>query len=156
MSTPYKSHVFIFTWEQIQQLFAACDVTTAQGQRDHTMVLILLHTGMRVSELCQLRIQDIQGSLIHIIGKAHISRDFRVTNDVSQQLAAYLNGYRRAVDSNVSSAFIDDEGQPFTPDAVSRWFSALKGRAGIEGNGLSLHAFRNTCASHLFHSHTSS
>jgi site-specific recombinase XerD len=41
-----------FTQEEIKTLLAVCDLKTERGYRDYTIMLLLLDTGIRVSELC--------------------------------------------------------------------------------------------------------
>lgn len=48
-----------FATEQLAGLIEAVEVSTAQGQRDYTMILLLVDTGVRVSELTGLKADDI-------------------------------------------------------------------------------------------------
>src|SRR5262249_16111409 len=48
-----------FTSEHIKRMLDACDRSTPIGYRDYTIILLLLETGIRVSELCGLRLQDV-------------------------------------------------------------------------------------------------
>ena len=48
-----------FSPADIAQLMAACDSATALGLRDRAMVLCLLDTGLRCSELVQLTLDDL-------------------------------------------------------------------------------------------------
>jgi len=54
-----KLMIQTFTKEQVADLLAQPDRNTFTGFRDYTMMMILLETGMRISELCNLKIGDI-------------------------------------------------------------------------------------------------
>lgn len=54
---------------QLDALFAACDRSTALGFRDFVLMLVLLDTGIRVSELCSLTLDNVRGDHLKIEGK---------------------------------------------------------------------------------------
>ena len=58
--------------DEIKALLAAPDRTTWLGRRDHALLLTLIKTGLRVSELTALRISDVtlgRGACVQVIGK---------------------------------------------------------------------------------------
>src|SRR5262249_39326549 len=48
-----------FKPEHLTALFGVCDLTHSLGFRDYTMMLVLLDTGIRISELCELQLESM-------------------------------------------------------------------------------------------------
>lgn len=47
------------TWEQFLQVLSACDTATDKARRDVAILCLLIDTGLRSSELCRLRLADV-------------------------------------------------------------------------------------------------
>jgi len=58
-----------FTPEHSGMMIDACDLTTTLDYRDHAIILVLLETGIRVSELCGLRLQDVHEDHLRVFNK---------------------------------------------------------------------------------------
>ena len=73
MKNPRPSRKVIPTFSdfQIQQLLNAIDTRTAEGYRDYALILILLDTGIRVSELCNLKLKNLwlEEGMLKVLGK---------------------------------------------------------------------------------------
>ena len=70
---------------QMEALLAAPDLSTWIGRRDHTMLLVALRTGLRVSEIVNLRWQNI------IFGQRHRSvAKGKVANNAAPQSAVIV------------------------------------------------------------------
>lgn len=54
-----RTNITYLTGPEIDALLAAPDLTTWLGRRDHTLILTMITTGLRVSELAALRIADV-------------------------------------------------------------------------------------------------
>jgi len=124
----------------------ACDLSTTLGYRDYTIILVLLETGIRVSELCGLRIQDVHDDHIRVFGKGNKEREVGISPQVGKQLWKYVNHYRKPTDKNESRVFMNRYGQPVTPNGVAQLLIDVKNRAGITGVRVSAHTFRHTFA----------
>lgn len=71
-----KKGVATFAPEQIDKLAHILDVKTARGFRDHVIMLILLDTGIRLSDLVELRAEDVdfEQSCFLVRGKGNKER----------------------------------------------------------------------------------
>jgi len=72
-----RNLVTFLTEPEADALLASCDLTSRTGRRDHTMLLLAIQTGLRVSELSSLTIADIslgRGPHVHTIGKGRKER----------------------------------------------------------------------------------
>ncbi|MHB0858010.1 MAG: tyrosine-type recombinase/integrase [Anaerolineae bacterium] len=69
-----------FAPEEVQRLLAACDRATPRGARDYALLLALLDTGLRASELLSLRVGDLdmQTGLCSVLGKGSKQRQVRM------------------------------------------------------------------------------
>ena len=142
-----------FSQEQFDQMFAVCDLTTSQGQRDYTILSVLRATGIRVSELCNLCLQDVSDTSIRVLdSKTNQEYEAKIEPAVAEQLQLYISHYRKPAENNDPHVFVNDAGKPLSRGDVGQLFRAVKKRAGIEERGLSVHAFRHTFYTQLFRS----
>ena len=84
------------TLEQINQLLSAIDKTTSLGFKYYCIILLLVDTGMRISELVNIKINDldIQQGYITIIGKGQKQRIVPITIRTKRALINYMERFR--------------------------------------------------------------
>ncbi|MGH7753997.1 MAG: tyrosine-type recombinase/integrase [Gemmatimonadales bacterium] len=77
---------------ELNALLASGDTTTALGRRDHAIVVLLAHLGLRASEVAGLGLDDLDWSAgeIEVRGKGSRTERLPMPVDVGQALAAYL------------------------------------------------------------------
>jgi Site-specific recombinase XerD len=82
--------------DQIEALLAAPDETKQTGVRDRAMLELLYATGLRVSELCAVRVADIQfeAGVLRTIGKGNKQRITPVGKSALTAVRAYLGTAR--------------------------------------------------------------
>ena len=83
--------------EQVQRLIAVCLEENVATRRDRAMVLMMARLGMRVGEVRQLRLDDIdwREGAIHVrSGKARTERVLPLPEDVGQAIVGYLREER--------------------------------------------------------------
>jgi site-specific recombinase XerD len=135
-----------FTPEQLQDMLAVCDTHTRLGFRDYTIMLLLLDTGIRVSELCGLAIEWVHEDYIKVFGKGRKEREVGISPEVRKLLWKYLAKYRRPASPEIREVFLNKRGQPLTPSGIEQLLHEIKVQAGIEGVRVSAHTFRHTFA----------
>ena len=72
-----RNLVTFLTEAEAQALLAACDRRSWTGKRDHAMLLLAIQTGLRISELRALTVDDVRfgpGPHVHTIGKGRKER----------------------------------------------------------------------------------
>jgi integrase/recombinase XerD len=102
-----------------QALLAAPDRTTRIGRRDYAMLLILLRTGLRVSELTRLTRGDVQlqpGAHIHCLGKGRRERCTPLDATTATVLRDWL---AETGGTPTGPLFPNPHGQPLSRDAVA-------------------------------------
>ncbi len=116
------------------------------NKRNLAILLTLRHTGLRVGELCNLRLGDItiserKGSLVVRSGKGDKDRTIPLNQDVRQALSAYL-AVRPAASTDY--LFIGQRGQPLQSDAVQLIVRKYAQRAGV--SAVTPHILRHSFA----------
>ena len=92
-----KRAVTFLDAEEIAALLAAPDRTTWAGRRDHAMLLLAIQTGLRASELVNLRCGDValgSGAHIRCMGKGRKERCTPLRRDTAKLLAAWIGDGR--------------------------------------------------------------
>jgi site-specific recombinase XerD len=90
----YVKHAVTFLdAEEIAALLAAPDRSTWAGRRDHALLLLAIQTGLRASELMNLRCGDValgSGAHIRCMGKGRKERCTPLRRDTAKLLAAWI------------------------------------------------------------------
>ena len=121
----------------------------AGNKRNLAIVQLLRHTGLRVGELCSLRLSDIRtserkGSVLVRSGKGDKDRTVPLNHDVREALEAYLKVRPAAADDHL---FIGQRGEPLQTDGVQLIVRKLARRAGLQG--VTPHVLRHSFAKHV-------
>ena len=93
---------------------------------------MLLDTGIRVSELCGLTLDDVHEGYFKVLGKGRKEREVGVSPTTAKFLWKYIHQYRPESDDNVRALFTNITGKPLTPWASSRCCSGC-GRRHVFG-----------------------
>ena len=138
--------------EDMSRILLAPDDKTPQAVRDRAMFELLYATGMRVSEIIQLKLIQIEleSGFCIVHGKGDKSRLVPIGDAAKEMIADYLDTARlsllRAHKSDY--VFLTSRGGPMTRQAfwarVKKWAK----QAGV-GKGVSPHVFRHSFATHL-------
>lgn len=152
-----------FTSAQISALLHAAD-KSVDAKRNRAILLMLLDTGMRVSELCNFTWNqlDLPGKWIHLEGKGRKKRSVRIGRRTTVALRQYVedeartrrqldpSGFEDAPEGNqpVFQAWAADglRCQPMTRNGVLQLIHRLGRAAKIESVRCSPHTFRHTFA----------
>ncbi len=132
-------------------LLAAPVRSTWLGERDHALLVLLLQTGLRVSESCDLRCEDVvlsTGAHVRCRGKGRKERCTPLTRSTVAVMRAWLR-LRRGLP--VEPAFPSRRGTKLSRDAVGRLVSKCAKDASAACSTLSIkrvtpHVLRHTAA----------
>ncbi len=148
---PPKKITQTFTDEQIQKMLASCDLSTDMGFRDYVILLLLLDTGIRLSEITGLRLDDFQESYIKVFGKGRKEREVGLHPDVSKLVWKYIHKYRKPDNLEETSLFLsvgrNRLGAPFRRGGIHGLLNRIKSATGLDVDSnvrLSAHTFRHT------------
>ncbi len=122
LAIPGKRHktkpVDFLSRDEIDALVAAPDQTSWSGRRDHTLLLVAVQTGLRVSELIGLRHEDVvlgAGAHVRCLGK---SRKLRCTPLRSDAIGALRIWLREHNGQPSDPLFSNAQGRPLSRDGV--------------------------------------
>ena len=141
------------TYEELQKLFSVVDTSTPSGFRDRTMLEMFYSSGLRVSELIDLKIGNVYRSkqLLLVFGKGSKERVVPYSDDAARYLHEYLDRMRHTLmkkgDFN-EYVFINNRGGRLTRQGVWKKLKEFAALAGITKD-ISPHKLRHTFATHL-------
>ena len=138
--------------EQVNALISVPDAATPLGMRNQTMLEVLYATGLRVSELVQLTVSQVnrEAGFVRVRGKGNRERLVPLGTRALSQLQHYLNTVRPGLLKQRSSdyIFLTRSGKPLTRQAF--WCITKRyAKQSPEGSPLSPHSFRHAFATHL-------
>lgn len=148
-----KKLVTFLTQAELEALLAAPDQLTPIGRRDHALLLLALQTGLRVSELTQLRIEDVRldaaGAHVRCRGKGRKERVTPLTAQTRRVLRDWLK--QRAAAAADEPLFVSRQGGAMSRDAVERLIEkhrsvAAKRCHSLASKRVSPHVLRHTSA----------
>ena len=159
-----KEFIPTFTAEEVQRLFDACEdckncapsIRKALTARNKAILAVFIDTGIRLSELVNLRLGDVDKDLRLLVvhRKGNTWQQVPVSRDGFKFLHEYLTKHRkhlaevgdRALARKEDAVFLTRTGEPITIHTVESLFLRLKERTGIDGKRVSPHNCRRYMA----------
>ena len=141
----------ILTKREIGELLSEADPESVLGLRDRAMLEVLYSTGIRVSELSGLSLDDLdlRNAELKVLGKGRKERIVPLGEVVKEYLERYLACSRPILAGPGERAlFVSNRGRRFHYTNVSFIVRGYGARAGIAKH-VSPHGLRHTCATHL-------
>ena len=140
------------TREEIERLLQAPDASAPNGIRDRAMLQLLYATGLRVSELCTVKLSDLnlEMGVLRTMGKGSKQRLIPMGRSAVAAVQDYLQTSRPALLRGRTSEylFISARGQRLTRQAFWKLLIAHGKKIGIF-NRLTPHVIRHSFATHL-------
>lgn len=138
---------------EIDELFAAIDLSTPEGQRNRAMLETLYSSGLRVSELTELKISNIHEDIgfLRIVGKGSKERLVPVGKSAIKHIKLFRDEIRVhiAIQAGYEDhLFVSKRGKPISRVMVFMIIKALAKNIGLAKN-ISPHTFRHSFATHL-------
>jgi integrase/recombinase XerC len=148
---PKKLPNFLYP-EEIKDLFAVVDSAKAPGKRDLAIIEMIYGTGMRVIEVTQLNVNDLDqdDDEIRVFGKGSKERIVLYGSLARSALKEYLASARRELLKGAKSAalFVGRRGSRLTPRQVERLIHFYAKKAGLQKK-VTPHTLRHSFATHL-------
>ena len=139
----------VLTVAEIDAMIATFDMTTVKGCRDNAIVEVLYSTGLRVSELVSLRIDNLffGEGYIRVVGKGDKQRLVPIGSEARDKIQLYME-LRRPKRSSEATLFLNNRGEPLTRVMVFNIIKQAARLAGVE-KSISPHTLRHSYATHL-------
>lgn len=156
-----KKAMCFITKEEFDIYLSICDTSTHIGARDKLMLLILYNTGVRVSELLEIKYSDIRylntpgNSSIKIYGKGRKERVVPIWRSTAKYIRKYTDIFNISGDDKL---FINKNGVPMTRSGVYGRIEKLTELSSAIIPSLKLktitpHSFRHSVAMNLLEAH---
>lgn len=136
----------ILTDDHIGALLRVTSGTTYEDRRDHAILRLLMDCGLRISELSNLQLADVDladHDVVHVIGKGGKPRAVPFGAKTGKALDKYLRARRSHRYANTAGLWLGERG-PMTSYGIDERLKARGRQAGVED--LHAHRFRHTFA----------
>ena len=142
----------VLTVDEIDRIIDAVDMDKPEGQRNRAIIETLYSCGLRVSELCNLRLSDLyfDEGFIRVTGKGDKQRLVPISPRAVKEIRYWLldrNGWR-IKPGHEDYIFLARRGNRISRIMVFHLVKELAERAGI-AKTISPHTFRHSFATHL-------
>jgi len=157
-----KSLIQTIDADEFERLLLACapphetgPIAERAAVRNRAILWVLYDTGIRVSELCGLRLADFdrKHSILTVTGKGSKERRIALGNNCLRNLLYYLDKHRPDEEelaewgsAGEDHLFLSETRLPLTKNCVTLLFRRIKERAGITGKLVSPHILRHSFA----------
>ncbi|GAB3718804.1 site-specific tyrosine recombinase XerD [Spirosoma lituiforme] len=141
------------SFPEIETMLAVIDLSTPGGTRDRAMLEVLYSSGLRVSELLNLRLTScyFQEGFVRVLGKGDKVRLVPIGQDAIHYTLMYVEHVRRKLDvqkGDEDTIFLNLRGKQLSRISVFTTIKKLAAEAGINKT-ISPHTFRHSFATHL-------
>ncbi|WOO87394.1 tyrosine recombinase [Mollicutes bacterium LVI A0039] len=123
------------------------------GTRDKAMFETLYSTGMRVSEIINVKVNDVnlENGTIRVIGKGNKERIVIINQSSIESLTEYIFKARTIIQSDLTDIlFLNNQGKPLSRQGFN--FVLKKHAANVGITEISPHIFRHSIATHMLNS----
>lgn len=139
-------------YNELEEMFDICDLSNYYGQRDRCILELLYATGIRVSELTNVKLEDIDFSSkqIKVLGKGNKERIVFFGNYALEYLGKYINDGRKKLlkDGASEYLFINNKKERLESRGVELIISKIVSKTSIKTK-ITPHTLRHTFATHL-------
>lgn len=144
----------ILSEEEVARLIDSVSGQTPRDIRDRAILEVLYGCGLRVTELCELRREDIvaEGELVRVMGKGSKERLVPIGGAAGRALTTYDATVRPALAQGYPAEthlFLTRRGKPFTRQGIFKILRERAVAADIDPKRLSPHVLRHCYASHM-------
>jgi integrase/recombinase XerD len=139
--------------DEVESLLEAPDCRTPEGLRDKAMLELMYAAGLRVSELVNLTMReiDLETGCVKVMGKGSKERIVPIGTPAIQALVAYFNSGRPRLVSKSAlchAAFVTRRKKPMTRQAFWKLIKKYAHSAGLKRE-IHPHTLRHSFATHL-------
>ena len=135
--------------QDMESLFSQVEFTNDfSGSRDRLILELFYNTGMRLSELVELKEMSVLEDSIKVLGKRNKERIIPVTEIMREKIIGYISLKRNEFPESTQSLFVTDKGEKLYQKFVYRKVNHYLGLVTSQGKK-SPHVLRHTFATHM-------
>ena len=140
------------SYPDIEDLLAAIDLSTSEGLRSRALLEVLYSSGLRVSELCDLKLSNLyfEQGFMRVLGKGNKERLVPIGREAVKHLHFYLGGVRQHLTVQPGAedlVFLSMRGRQLSRITVFTTIKKLAELAGLRQT-ISPHTLRHSFATH--------
>lgn len=144
-----RQPVFLYQHECIQLLE---NISGRNYFRDYAIVVLFLNTGIRVSELCSIDINNIGTDTIKVKGKGNKERTVYLNRACIKAIKRYKLERRSHEENKIDALFISERGKRISVRAVENLVERAVENAGLQHKKITPHKLRHTSATLMYFS----
>ena len=154
IDTPKKKQHLpqVLTKEEVEKLLRSPNTGQVLGLRDRAMLELMYATGLRISEIINLKLEDLHLTMgtLQTLGKGHKERIVPVGDEAIKWINRYLEEARPKLLKQKRSnyLFLNFHGNNLTRQGVWKNLKAEVRKAGIQKN-ITPHTLRHSFATHI-------
>ena len=142
----------VLSVDEVSQLLETPDTDKPRGARDCAMLELLYAAGLRVSELVNLKMQDVnlEAGFVRVFGKGSKERVVPIGLHAKEKIESYIQKSRHTLLKNRASPylFVARAGKPLTRQGFWKLLRKYAGQAQLNKK-VTPHSLRHSFASHL-------
>lgn len=141
----------VLSVEEVESIMDSVDLRSPSGVRDRAILELLYGCGLRVSELCGLRISQVylNEGFVRVVGKGDKERLVPLGEPAADAFRAWLDIRPEPAEAAFQgSAFLNLRGTPLSRVSVFKMIKKQALLAGVDKE-ISPHSFRHSFATHL-------
>lgn len=136
----------VLTVKEVDALLEAPDSDEFAGARDKAILLVLYASGLRVSEVCGLNVQDVGDQVVRVKGKGGKERIVPIAQVAVSAIDHYIVTFRK--ESEQTALFVTEKNRRIDRTLVWKRVKLYAKVAGIQ-KSISPHTLRHSFATHL-------
>lgn len=138
-----------FYYNELEEMFNSIDISTPLGERNRLILEVLYASGVRVSELVNIKVKDINDEEIKVLGKGNKERITRIGDYAREILDLYLeDGYKELNTKNSEYLFLNKNGDKLTTRGIRYILDEIIKNTNVKKK-ISPHMLRHSFATHL-------
>ncbi|HEX9026127.1 MAG TPA: tyrosine-type recombinase/integrase [Clostridium sp.] len=140
----------ILTIEEVDKIIRIVEKDCSKGVRDNALLELMYATGMKVSEMISLNVEDVNLDLnfVRCTDNRHFERLIPIGRSASRAITEYLGIRYKIAQCGVSNLFVNLNGNKLTRQGIWRIVKEYARKAGIDKD-VNLNTFRHSFAVHL-------
>lgn len=143
----------VLSYQEIEQILSAIDLSTPEGVRNRAIIETLYSSGMRVSELTELRLSNLYADIgfLRVLGRSNKERIVPIGRDALKYIKMYTQHVRNLLEvqsGHEDYVFLNRRGTKLSRVMIFNIVKDATAQAGVQ-KSVSPHTFRHSFASHL-------
>lgn len=141
---------YVLEHDNMEKILSIPRMDNKCGMRDKCILELLYAAGLRVTELCELKIEniDLQSGMLRVFGKGRKERIVPIHHLMQDLLQQFINQWRPLFSPTCRNVFTNRSGKRLSRQYIWKMIKKYAQLAGIP-QAVSPHTFRHSFATHL-------